>query len=214
VRWTRSPRDDGGCRWSGSTRANTCSTRPEGSKTLLDLFDGRNQLVVYQFMDDGPDEFCPGCTNFANSVTDLANVAAYGVSCVIVSDMPLAQIEPYKAKMGWTMPFVSSRGTRFARDTGAGDLFMPTAFPRDGDQAYRTYAATSTGCCSSTTSSTSRRTAARRTGRTPRPAGPSTPHTADARGSGEEGAVCVDCGLSAQMGIEHGGVGRYLPAAY
>src|SRR6476661_9409121 len=47
-----------------------------GSLTLLDLFDGRTQLVVYQFMDLGPDDFCPGCTNFTNNVTNLAMINA------------------------------------------------------------------------------------------------------------------------------------------
>lgn len=118
---------------------------PGGSKTLLDLFDGRHQLVTYQFMDRGPDEFCPGCTHVGNSVTDLANLAEYGVSWAMVSNMPLTQIEAYKTRMGWTMPFVSSRGTAFSQDTGANDLFMLSAFLRDGDQVYRTYATTNRG---------------------------------------------------------------------
>jgi predicted dithiol-disulfide oxidoreductase (DUF899 family) len=57
--------------------------------------------------------------------------------------MPLAQIEPYKKKMGWTMPFVSSRGTTFADDTGGG--FMFSTFMRDGEDIYRTYATTGRG---------------------------------------------------------------------
>jgi predicted dithiol-disulfide oxidoreductase (DUF899 family) len=118
---------------------------PGGPKTLLDLFEGRNQLVTYQFMDRGPDEFCPGCTHTGNSVTDLANLADYGVTWVMVSNMPLAQIEAYKAKMGWTMPFVSSSGTAFAKDTGADDLFMLTVFLRDGEEVFRTYATTNRG---------------------------------------------------------------------
>jgi predicted dithiol-disulfide oxidoreductase (DUF899 family) len=64
---------------------------------------------------------------------------------VTVSNMPLAQIESYKTKMGWTMPFVSSRGTTFARDTGANDLFMLNVFLRDGEQVYRTYGTTARG---------------------------------------------------------------------
>jgi predicted dithiol-disulfide oxidoreductase (DUF899 family) len=118
---------------------------PDGPKTLLDLFVGRSQLVVYQFMDVGPDDFCPGCTHFCNSVTDLENLADYNVSWATVSNMPLAQIETYKAKMGWTMPFVSSRGTTFTQDTGAGDLFMLSVFLRDGEDVYRTYATTNRG---------------------------------------------------------------------
>lgn len=120
---------------------------PAGPKSLLDLFDGRGQLVVYQFMDNGPDDYCPGCTRFTNSVptTALKTLADTGVTWVTVSDMPLAQIEAYKARMGWTLPFVSSRGTSFADDSGAGRLFQLSAYLRDGDDVYRTYSTTARG---------------------------------------------------------------------
>jgi len=118
---------------------------PAGPKTLPDLFDGRDQLVVYQFMDLGPDDFCPGCTKFTNTVTDLERLADAGVSWANVSDMPLAQIDAYKARMGWTLPFVSSRGTSFAADCGAGGGFMLSVFLRDGSDVYRTYSTTSRG---------------------------------------------------------------------
>jgi predicted dithiol-disulfide oxidoreductase (DUF899 family) len=117
---------------------------PEGPVTLLDLFAGRGQLVVYQFMDNGPGEFCPGCTHFTRNVADLATVADTGVSWATVSNMPLAQIEDYKARMGWTMPFVSSHGTAFAADCGA-DYFMLSVFLRDGEKVYRTYSTTARG---------------------------------------------------------------------
>ena len=118
---------------------------PDGPRTLLDLFDGRDQLAVYQFMDLGPDSFCPGCTAFTNNVTDLADLAETGVSWVTVSNMPLAQIEAYKARMGWTLPFVSSRGTSFADDCGAGGGFALSVFLRDGTDVYRTYSTTARG---------------------------------------------------------------------
>lgn len=120
---------------------------PAGPKTLLDLFDGRDQLVVYQFMDNGPDDYCPGCTWFTNSVpvTGLAGLAASGVTWVTVSDMPLAQIEAYKERMGWTVPFVSSHGTSFAADCGAGGGFRLSVFLRDGEDVYRTYDTTARG---------------------------------------------------------------------
>ncbi|MFG1707780.1 DUF899 domain-containing protein [Nonomuraea sp. M3C6] len=120
---------------------------PTGKKTLLDLFEGRGQLAVYQFMDNGPDDYCPGCTWFTNNVpaTGLAGLAEAGVTWVTVSNMPLAQIEAYKARMGWTLPFVSSHGTSFADDCGAGGGFMLSAFLRDGDDVYRTYSTTSRG---------------------------------------------------------------------
>jgi predicted dithiol-disulfide oxidoreductase (DUF899 family) len=118
---------------------------PEGRKRLLDLFNGKRQLVVYQFMDRGPDEYCPGCTHLTNNVTDLASLEELDIAWVTVSNMPLPQIEAYKSRMGWTVPFISSHGTSFADDCGAGDGFMLTVFFRDGDQVYRTYNTTARG---------------------------------------------------------------------
>jgi len=118
---------------------------PAGPKTLADLFEGRDQLVVYQFMDLGPDKFCPGCTAFTNNVTALDGLAETGVSWVTVSNMPLAQIEAYKAQMGWTLPFVSSHGTSFSDHCGAGGGFGLSVFLRDGADVYRTYSTTARG---------------------------------------------------------------------
>lgn len=118
---------------------------PTGPRTLIDLFDGRTQLVTYQFMDNGPDDFCPGCTHLTNNVTDLAELADHDVSWSTVSNMPLDQIEGYKARMGWTLPFVSSRGTTFAEDCGAGGGFMLTVFLRSGTDVFRTYSTTARG---------------------------------------------------------------------
>jgi predicted dithiol-disulfide oxidoreductase (DUF899 family) len=120
---------------------------PDGSRSLLDLFEGRGQLVVYQFMDNGPDHYCPGCTWFTNNVpsTAPALLADQGITWVTVSNMPLAQIEAYKARMGWTMPFVSSHATTFAQDCGAGGGFLLSVFLRDGEDVYRTYNTTARG---------------------------------------------------------------------
>jgi predicted dithiol-disulfide oxidoreductase (DUF899 family) len=120
---------------------------PRGSMTLLDLFDGREQLIQYQFMDRGPDKFCPGCTGFTNNIATnaLPHLNRLGVSWCNVSNMPLAQIEAYKAKQGWTIPFVSSHGTTFTADTGANDLFLLSVFLRDGNKIYRTYSTTRRG---------------------------------------------------------------------
>jgi predicted dithiol-disulfide oxidoreductase (DUF899 family) len=120
---------------------------PAGERSLLDLFEGRSQLVIYQFMDNGPDHFCPGCTWFTNSVpaTALPLLAANDITWVTVSDMPLPQIEGYKERMGWTLPFVSSHGTSFSADCGAGGGFLLSVFLRDGDEVYRTYSTTQRG---------------------------------------------------------------------
>ncbi len=118
---------------------------PDGPKHLLDFFGDQQQLVVYQFMDRGPDEYCPGCTHFTNNVSDLGTLAENGVAWVTVSEMPLAQIQSYAARKGWTVPFVSSRGTTFAADCGTDGGFMLTVFLRDGDHVYRTYSTTARG---------------------------------------------------------------------
>jgi predicted dithiol-disulfide oxidoreductase (DUF899 family) len=120
---------------------------PTGRKSLLDLFGDQVQLAAYQFMNNGPDDYCPGCTWLTKNVPADAQemLAGSGVSWVTVSDMPLTQIEAYKAKMGWTVPFVSSRGTTFAQDCGAGGGFMLSVFLRDGDDVYRTYNTTQRG---------------------------------------------------------------------
>jgi predicted dithiol-disulfide oxidoreductase (DUF899 family) len=119
---------------------------PDGPKHLLDFFGDQNQLVVYQFMDRGPDEFCPGCTHFTNNVTALETLAESGVAWVTVSDMPLAQIQGYAARKGWTVPFVSSHGTGFSKDCGSVDgSFLLTVFLRNGEHVYRTYSTTNRG---------------------------------------------------------------------
>ncbi len=116
-----------------------------GTKSLLDLFGDEVQLAVYQFMDLGPDAYCPGCTWFTNNVAHLSGLASAGVAWATVSNMPLAQIEGYKTKMGWTLPFVSSHGTSFSEDCGADGGFMLTMFMREGGDIYRTYSTTARG---------------------------------------------------------------------
>jgi predicted dithiol-disulfide oxidoreductase (DUF899 family) len=98
-------------------------------------------------MDNGPDHYCPGCTWFTDNVpsTAPALLADKGITWVTVSDMPLAQLEAYWARMGWTLPFASSRGTAFSADTGAGGGFSLSVFLRDGEDVYRTYSTSGRG---------------------------------------------------------------------
>jgi predicted dithiol-disulfide oxidoreductase (DUF899 family) len=119
---------------------------PSGPRGLADLFGDHRQLAVYQFMDLGPDAYCPGCTWFTDNVPPraLELLAANDIAWATVSNMPLAQIEAYKAERGWTLPFVSSRGTSFAADCGA-DYFMLSLFLREGEQIWRTYSTTARG---------------------------------------------------------------------
>ena len=122
---------------------------PDGQCGLVDLFDGRRQLIVYQFMDNGPDEYCPGCSSFVDNVGRLEHLHARDTTFVVVSNMPLWQMTAYAERMDWRFPYFSSRGTTFADGCGAGRGFGISVFLRDGrpDRAdvYRTYFTTSRG---------------------------------------------------------------------
>ncbi|WP_436758405.1 DUF899 domain-containing protein [Streptosporangium sp. V21-05] len=112
---------------------------PDGPVSLLDLFDGRRQLIVYSFMWLGGDAFCPGCSMFTDNVGHLSHLHARDTSLVLVSRGPLAEIIPFKERMGWTIPWFSSLGNDFNDDMGADDGFALNVFLRDGDTVYRTY---------------------------------------------------------------------------
>src|SRR6267154_1653732 len=91
---------------------------PNGKETLADLFDGKNQLIVYHFMfGPGWEEGCPSCSfvadHFDGSLVHLAN---RDVTLVVVSRAPLAQIEAFKKRMGWRFKWVSSSVTDFNYD--------------------------------------------------------------------------------------------------
>jgi predicted dithiol-disulfide oxidoreductase (DUF899 family) len=131
-------------RFRGDYRFDT----PMGERTLLDLFDGRRQLVVYQFMDLGPDDYCGGCTAYTDNTDTVAGrtyLRERETTYVTVSDMPLAQIEGYRKQRGWSVPFYSSRGSTFSADCGAGGGFGLSVFLRDGDKVYRSYFTTGRG---------------------------------------------------------------------
>ncbi len=90
----------------------------EGPASLADLFQGRSQLLIYHFM-FGPDYTagCPSCSaiadGFNGSVVHLAN---HDVTLCAVSRAPLAKIQAYKRRMGWSFPFASSAGSDFNYD--------------------------------------------------------------------------------------------------
>jgi predicted dithiol-disulfide oxidoreductase (DUF899 family) len=92
---------------------------PDGKATLLDLFDGRRQLIVAHFMfDPSWDDGCPSCTAGADEMSDglLGHLAVRDTTLVFVSRAPLTKIEDYKARRGWTFPWYSSYGSDFNYD--------------------------------------------------------------------------------------------------
>src|SRR5919107_1784495 len=79
---------------------------PDGQASLLDLFDGRRQLIVYRFFYEPgvkgwPESGCPGCSFLADQVAPLAHLNARDTALVFVSRAPAAEIERWKARMGW-----------------------------------------------------------------------------------------------------------------
>lgn len=125
---------------------------PSGKVSLLDLFEGRRQLVLYHFM-FGPDqdEGCDGCSMVVDNMGHPAHLHARDITRVLVSRAPLEKIEPFKRRMGWTTPWYSSYGTDFNPDFGVGpetpqrgvyqdgEMFGLSVLLRVGDDVYQTY---------------------------------------------------------------------------
>jgi len=117
---------------------------PDGSVSLLDLFDGRPQLILYHFM-FGPsdDEGCVGCSMFVDNIGHLAHLKARDTSLAVVSRAPLSKLASYKARMGWDVPWLSAFASDFNQDfgltTAEGETHGLSIFIRDGDSIFRTY---------------------------------------------------------------------------
>jgi predicted dithiol-disulfide oxidoreductase (DUF899 family) len=121
---------------------------PGGQASLVDLFEGRRQLIVYHFMfargvDGWPDAGCDGCSMFVDQVGQLAHLHARDTSFALVSRAPLQRLDAYRRRMGWQIPWYSSAGSDFNVDFGVTrddtELFGLSVFIRDGDDVYRSY---------------------------------------------------------------------------
>jgi predicted dithiol-disulfide oxidoreductase (DUF899 family) len=107
----------------------------EGSATLADLFRGRSQLLVYHFM-FGPDYTagCPACSAIADGFNGFAiHLANHDVMLWAVSRAPLAKLQEYKRRMGWTFPWASSFGGDFNPDF---NVWFSEAQQREGGIEY------------------------------------------------------------------------------
>ncbi|WP_447007430.1 DUF899 domain-containing protein [Saccharothrix isguenensis] len=118
---------------------------PDGpGLSLLDLFEGRRQLIVRHYMySPGATEGCPGCSMQADSVGELAHMWARDTTFAMVSRAPVADFAPFKARMGWTIPWYSSFGSDFNYDyevsTEMGESPGVSAFYREGEDVFFTY---------------------------------------------------------------------------
>jgi predicted dithiol-disulfide oxidoreductase (DUF899 family) len=144
---------------------------PGGRVGLIDLFAGRSQLIMYHFMFDPEwDAGCPRCSFLVDNIGHLSHLHVRDTSFTLVSRAPLGKIEPFKTRMGWSLPWVSSFGSDFNYDFHATldeaiapvlymyrdketllSLGMPyhtdgeqggtSVFLRDGDRVFHTYSA-------------------------------------------------------------------------
>lgn len=147
---------------------------PNGNKHLLDLFEGRRQLMVHHFMwFEEPDTFCHGCSLEADqnyNAAFFAEMESHDVTIAAVSRAPFHRIQQEKTKKGWNFPFYSSHGTDFNYDFQAtlhqnrntefnyhpnaitdlfdgyeGDLPARSVFLKNGDTVYHAYSAYTRG---------------------------------------------------------------------
>jgi predicted dithiol-disulfide oxidoreductase (DUF899 family) len=142
---------------------------PDGELGLLDLFEGRRQLIVDHYMFDPTwDDGCPSCAGRVDQYGNLEHLHERDTTMAVVSRAPLAKIEPFKARMGWSFPWYSSYGSDFNYDFHVtldesvapieynyrdkaeleragfpsdmtGELHGTSVFLRDGDRVFHTY---------------------------------------------------------------------------
>ena len=116
---------------------------PNGKVSLLDLFEGRRQLIVYRaFFEPGvfgwPDHACRGCSLGADQVSNLAHLNARDTTLAYASRAAQADIARLKARMGWRMPWYTITDS-FDADFGVDEWHGHNVFFRDGDRMFRTY---------------------------------------------------------------------------
>jgi predicted dithiol-disulfide oxidoreductase (DUF899 family) len=118
---------------------------PNGPASLLDLFEGRRQLIVYRFfydpdVDGWPEKGCPGCSLVADQVAHPAHLNARDTTLAFVSRAPQANIERLKGRMGWEVIPWYTLTDDFDKDFGVDEWHGHNAFFRDDeDRIFRTY---------------------------------------------------------------------------
>ena len=124
---------------------------PDGPASLLDLFDGRRQLIVYRFFyapdvttyaEGGgtyPERACAGCSFGADQVANLAHLNARDTTLAYASRAPQAEIRGLKQRMGWEQIPWYTITDDFDKDFGVDEWHGHNVFIRDGDRIFRTY---------------------------------------------------------------------------
>ncbi|HEY0499237.1 MAG TPA: DUF899 domain-containing protein [Kutzneria sp.] len=118
----------------------------DGDASLLDLFEGRRQLIVYHFMfDPSWPQGCKWCSYLVDNIGHVSHLHVRDTTLALVSRAPIEKILPFRERMGWTLPWYSSHDTDFNTDFHATLDNMEqggaSVFLRDGDTVYHTYSA-------------------------------------------------------------------------
>jgi predicted dithiol-disulfide oxidoreductase (DUF899 family) len=122
---------------------------PDGEASLLDLFEGRRQLIVYRafygpevttYAEGGayPERACVGCSFVADQVASLAHLNTRDTTLAFASRAPQAEIHGLKQRMGWEMPWYTITDD-FDADFGVDEWHGHNAFIREGERVFRTY---------------------------------------------------------------------------
>jgi predicted dithiol-disulfide oxidoreductase (DUF899 family) len=117
---------------------------PDGPASLLDLFEGRRQLVVYRFFYDPdvegwPERGCGGCSFLADQVAHPAHLNARDTTLAFVSRAPQDKIQGLKERMGWERIPWYGLTDDFDADHDVGEWHGTNAFIREGDKVFRSY---------------------------------------------------------------------------
>lgn len=121
-----------------------------GPVGLVDLFDGRRQLIVQHFM-FGRDwqQGCEGCSMMADHLGPLSHLHAKDTSLVLVSRAPLGTLIAFRERMGWDLPWVSSGASKFNEDfhvtVDGEERHGISVFLRDGERVFHTWSTYSRG---------------------------------------------------------------------
>jgi predicted dithiol-disulfide oxidoreductase (DUF899 family) len=118
---------------------------PDGRVNLLDLFEGRTQMIMYHFWFPVDGDPCRGCSMVGDHIPPHEHLNARDTTIAVVARAPQDQIQAFKQKMGWRFPFYSVVGEEFQKLRGTDEYFAIDAYLRDGDKVYLTYSSRARG---------------------------------------------------------------------
>jgi len=112
---------------------------PDGKLKLIDLFEGRDQLILYHFWHPPGGDPCAGCSMFTDQIGHLAHINERDLTLALVSTAPQPQIQAFKRRMGWEIPWYTTVGDEFQTARGTTEYFKLDIYLRDSERVFLTY---------------------------------------------------------------------------